>query len=66
MVCNELHNIQAPADKKRLLIRIAAREAFKTARRRNPKLADVIWKEMKICYPDIIIDEERPGPDPGF
>ena len=59
-----MRNIQAPPDKKKLLIKIAAREAFKTARRKNPKLADVVWKEMTICYPNIIKDEERPDLDP--
>ena len=54
MVCDELHKIRVSPDENKILLRIAAEEAFKSTVRSDPKLAAVMWKEMKLSYPDII------------
>ena len=59
--CVELRKIQAPLDKKDKIIKLAAREAVEATHKKDRKLASVMWEEMKICYPDIITDADRPN-----
>lgn len=59
--CTELRKIQVPPDKKDNIIRMAARKAVEVTHKRDRKLASVMWEEMKLCYPDIITDADRPN-----
>lgn len=59
--CAELRRIQAPPGKKGSIIKVAARKAVEVTHKKDRKLASVMWDEMKLCYPDIITDADRPS-----
>ena len=59
--CAELRKIQVPLDKKDSVIRMAARKAVEVTHRKDRKLASVMWEEMKLSYPGIITDADRPS-----
>lgn len=59
--CVELRKIQAPPDKKDSIIRLAAKKAVEVTHKKDRKLASVMWEEMKLCYPDVINDADRPN-----
>lgn len=54
--CAELRKIQKDS-----VIRMAAKEAVEVTHKKDRKLASVMWEEMKICYPHIITDDDRPN-----
>lgn len=52
-----MRRIQAPPGEKEEIIRKVAKEAVEITHRRDAKLARVMWKEIRRCYPYITEDD---------